>query len=374
MSIMRFLLDSGGAFLSSGQIFANAVRTGQSGLPKPPPPTVYTPPKSSTTTKKGSSTTTKKGSSTSRASRSSGGGGSSGGIKKSNDKAQVAALEELLSEGFAKARDQRIDNIQTAYSKGDQILLDGYDTRLKTLLDLREDNEIAEGASSWANLGNRAREASDILTEIATQGGGETDQLQANLIAARNWAANQMEVNRAYHDSVGSSNNAITDLNADTRSARYNLANQMLSDTEQAHATYRNQMAETATQLGNIYANPYSDSHKTDTASMWKRMTDSATDVWENPGVSEDVTEWKGTFREKQARLNNAMLEGATLPAIGAAKRPEGSTLRQEDFAPAMPAAARQPRWNLGVLPADQRNAQKPEKAQEPLLPKWSNG
>lgn len=351
MSTMRFDADTGGGRrLSPGEAFSNAVRTGQSGLPKPQT-TVYVPPKSSSATKKGSTALPKKGSSSttkkasSRSSGSSGGGGGSGGIKKSSDKAQVAALEKLLSEGFAKARDQRIANIQTAHGKGDQILLEGYDTRLKTLLDLRQDNEIAEGASSWANLGNRAREASDILTEIATQGGGETDQMQANLIAARNWAANQMEVNRAYHDSVGSSNNAITDLNADTRSARYNLANQMLSDTEQAWATYQNQMAETATQLGNIYANPYSDSHKADTAGMWKRMTDAATDVWKNPGVSEDVTGWKGTFQAKQARLNNARLEGATQPSIGSAKRPEGSTLRSDG---SKPRDAALPEWSNG--------------------------
>ena len=352
MSVMRLDVGGGSTGRSPGEIFGNAVRTGQSGLPKPQT-TVYVPPKSSSTTKKassstskkGSSTTTKKTSKTARASGSSGGGGSSGGIKKSSDKAQVAALEKLLSEGFAKARDQRIANIQTAHGKGDQILLEGYETRLKTLLDLREDNEIAEGASSWANLGNRAREAGDILTEIATQGGGETDQMQANLIAARNWAANQMEVNRAYYDSVGSSNNAITDLNADTRSARYNLANQMLSDTEQAWATYQNQMADTATQLGNIYSNPYSDSHKADTADMWKRMTDSATDVWKNPGVGSDITEWKGTFKEKQARLNNARLEGATPPAIGSAKRPEGSTLRGDG---PKPRDAALPEWSNG--------------------------
>ena len=185
MSIMRLDVGGGGGRrLSPGEVFGNAVRTGQSGLPMPQT-TVYVPPKpsstkkgSSTTTKKGSSSTTKKASSASRSSGSSGGGGSSGGIKKSSDKAQVAALEKLLSEGFAKARDQRIANIQTAHGKGDQILLEGYDTRLKTLLDLREDNEIAEGASSWANLGNRAREASDILTEIATQGGGESGAAQ----------------------------------------------------------------------------------------------------------------------------------------------------------------------------------------------------
>ena len=106
MSIMRFDIGrgaTGGTNFSPAPVYVP---------PKAAPPPKKTPPKKPST-------------GTAKKSSSSGGGssGSSGGIKKSSDKAQVAALEKLLSEGFAKARDQRIANIQTAHGQGDQILL-----------------------------------------------------------------------------------------------------------------------------------------------------------------------------------------------------------------------------------------------------------
>ena len=224
----------------------------------------------------------------------------------------------------------------------------GYNARLNVLEQLGLDNEKAEGGASWANLSNRAREASDILTEIATQGAGETDQLQAQLIAARNWAANQQEVNRSFYDSQSSNFNALTDLNADTRSARYNLANQSMSDREQAWATYQNQMSDASTQLGNIYSNPYSDSYKTDSKAAWQRMVDTTKDVWTNPGVSDEVRNWQGTSQPRLQQLNNARLEGA-LPAVGKARRPEGSTLRGGDWNPGLDPSQKAPASRLSV-------------------------
>ena len=293
----------------------------------PPKPKTTTKPKTTSKSKTTSSSKSRTTSSSSRSSSSSSSSSSSGGIKKSSDKAQVDALEELLSKGFKSALDKRLANINTAAKQGDEVLMAGYNARLNVLEQLGLDNEKAEGGASWSNLSNRAREASDILTEIAAQGAGETDQLQAQLIAARNWAANQQEVNRSFYDSQSSNFNALTDLNADTRSARYNLANQSMSDREQAWATYQNQMSDASTQLGNIYSNPYSDSYKTDSKAAWQRMVDTTKDVWTNPGVSDKVRNWQGTSQPRLQQLNNARLEGA-LPAVGKARRPEGSTLR----------------------------------------------
>ena len=292
----------------------------------PSKPKTTSKPKPTSKPKTTSSSKSRTTSSSSRSSSSS--SSSSGGIKKSSDKAQVDALEELLSKGFKSALDKRLANIDTAAKQGDEVLMAGYNARLNVLEQLGLDNEKAEGGASWANLSNRAREASDILTEIASQGAGETDQLQAQLIAARNWAANQQEVNRSFYDSQSSNFNALTDLNADTRSARYNLANQSMSDREQAWATYQNQMSDASTQLGNIYSNPYSDSYKTDSKASWQRMVDTTKDVWTNPGVSNEVRNWQGTSQPRLQQLNNARLEGA-LPAVGKPRRPEGSTLRE---------------------------------------------
>ena len=273
--------------------------------------------------------------SVSRASSGGSSGSSGGGVKKTSDKPQVAALEKLLSSGFKKALDQRLANIKQQAAAGDKLLLDGYDTRAESLLKLRTDNEEAEAGASWANLSNRAREAGDILTQAAAQGAGETDQLQAQLIAARNWAANQAEVNRAFFDSVGSNNAAITDLNTDTRSARFNLANQALGDQEQAYATYANQMADAATQLGNIQGNPYSDAYKSGGGkAAWDKMVSAASTAWKNPGVSAEIKDWTPRVQAKQERLNNAALE-SDREAERAARRPEGSTLQRRGKLPA---------------------------------------
>ena len=331
-----------------------------------PRATVYLPPSRSTSapssgTRSGGSST-RGGGSTKKASGSSsgssgGGGGGGGGVKKSSDKAQVAALEQLLSTGFKQALDQRISNIQNAAKQGDTLLMDGYNSRMGVLLDLRKDNEIAEGGSSWANLANRAREAGDILTQAAAMGAGETDQLQAQLLAARNWSANQMEVNRAYYDSLGSSNNAIVDLNADTRSARYNLANQALSDQEQAWSTYANQMSEATTQLGNIQANPFSDSYKADGGkSAWDRMVKEASTVWKNPGVSDDIRNWNGTTQARQELLNNSFLQGARKAELQ--RGPEGSTLRQPSRAPSGNRRGGPSSTNLGAPDGGQNRGQ----------------
>ena len=295
------------------------------------PPSAPSKPK--TTSSSGSRTTSSssRSSSGSSSGSSSSSSSSSGGVKKSSDKAHVAALEELLSNGFKSALDKRLANIDTAAKQGDEVLMAGYNARLNVLEQLGLDNEKAEAGASWANLSNRAREASDILTEIATQGAGETDQLKAQLIAARNWAANQQEVNRSFYDSQSSNFNALTDLNADTRSARYNLANQSMSDREQAWATYQNQMSDASTQLGNIYSNPYSDSYKTDSKAAWQRMVDTTKDVWTNPGVSDEIRNWQGTSQPRMQQLNNARLEGA-LPEVGKPRRPEGSTLRGREW------------------------------------------
>ena len=198
--------------------------------------------------------------------------------------------------------------------------------------ELRTDTEKSENSNTFANLSNRAREGSDLLNEVTSQGAGETDQLQAQLIAIRNWAANQGEVRRTFFDSIGSNNAALMDLNADTRSARHNLATQSLSDREQAYAAYQNQRADAATQLGNIQSNPYSDSFKAGGKAAWDQMAKAASSAgYVNPGVSAAVKDWQGNA-PRAARMNGDQL----LPGISTqkVKRPEGSTIRSWDPEP----------------------------------------
>ena len=322
---------------------ADWARAAVAPTPLPPPAKKAATRSPAKTTKKAATrspakTTTTKSSGSYGSSGSSGSSGS-GDVKKSSDKAQVAALEQLLSNGFRTALDQRLSNITQQRGQGDRILLDGYDLRADSLLKLRTDNEMAESGSSWANIANRAREASDILIQAAGQGAGETDQAHTQLLAARNWSANQAEVNRAFYDALGSNNAAVTDLNADTRSARFNLANQALGDQEQAWSTFANQMADAATQLGNIQGNPYSDSYKADGGKKaWDQMVKAASEAWKNPGVPDDVRNWQGPMQPKDERLGN----GAFLRAERAqAKRPEGATVKASGWDPEAETAKR---------------------------------
>ena len=255
----------------------------------------------------------------------SGGSGGSGGIKKSNDAPQIAALEKMINTEFAKARDTKLSNIKLQLTEQDAALLRGYDERIGQLLGARKDNEMAEAASSYANLVNRARERVDLIAEAATMGAGETDTLRAQMQALRNWDANQADINRSFFDTQRSVNNAITDLNDDVRTARINAQAQALKDQEQVWANYYNQRADAYTQLGNIRGNPYSDSYKKGDDAFDKAATESGMS-WKNPGVSKDIREWKGTAQPVETRLNNSYVK-ATVTNL-AAKKPEGATLR----------------------------------------------
>ena len=300
---------------------------------------ILTPPSASRSVGAGTSKTVQGEKNTAPKTVSTGGTGSSGSsgssaAKKLSDKSQVEILNNLLNYGFAEARDQRIDNLNQRYEQSDETILQGYEDRSGALLRLREDDEKSEADSSFSNLGNRARESADVLAQAANQGAGETDALRTQFMAVRNWSANQHEINRSYFDAIQSNNSAITELNADTRQARVNLANQNLADQEQAWATYQNQMADTASQLGNVLRNPSSDSY--DAAGgeeAWQKMEEATMDVWESPGVDEDILNWEGDVQPEKGRTNSTdAFSWGEGPIPGFAqqkkKRPEGATLK----------------------------------------------
>ena len=254
-----------------------------------------------------------------------GGGGGGGGysVKKTDDKQILKALKKLLDGGFAKARNQNLANIDKMYATQDADLLKGYEARAEQLGLARTDNEKSEADASFANLANRARETQDILAQTAEQGAGESDTAKAQLMALQNWDANQGEVNRSYFDTVRSVNNAVNDLNVDTRTARINLATQMLGDKQQAWANYQNQMVETATQAANISANPYSNAYKKNSG-FYKKIVKNASKVWENPGVDKAITEWEGTAKPEEGKLNNTQMGAAA--TVQQPKKPTGAS------------------------------------------------
>ena len=253
------------------------------------------------------------------------GSGSGGGysVKKNDDKQILKALKQLLDGGFAKARDQQLANINTMYATQDADLLKGYSSRAEQLGLARTDNDKAEVDASFANLANRARETQDILAQTAEQGAGESDTAKAQLMALQNWDANQGEVNRSYFDTVRSVNNAVNDLNVDTRTARINLATQMLGDKQQAWANYQNQMVETATQAANLRANPYSNAYKKNSG-YYKEIVKNAKKVWKNPGVDKSISNWEGNTQPQEGELNNTELAAAA--TVQQPKKPTGAS------------------------------------------------
>ena len=267
--------------------------------------------------------------------KSSGGGGgakasasssASSGVKESSDKPQLTALQGLLKGGFAKAREQKLKNAFTLYAAQDKDLVNGYNSRMAGILKSRDDNEKSEVDASFANLSNRARESTDLLAQAASQGAGETDTLKTQLMAIRNWDANQADVNRSYFDTQRSINSSIADLNADSRTARMNLAVDALGDYDQIWTNYYNQRADAYTQMGNIHANPYSDSHDPK-STAYASMAKEASSAWKNPGVNKSLQNWKGSVQEQERKLNNSAYKGAD--TVNNIKRPEGSTLKK---------------------------------------------
>ena len=270
-------------------------------------------------------TTTKKTTSNKTTTKKSGSGGGGGGysVKKNDDKPILKALEQLLKGGFAKARDQQLANIDTMYATQDADLLKGYESRSNQLGLARTDNDKSEADASFANLANRARETQDILAQTAEQGAGESDTAKAQLMALQNWDANQSEVNRSYFDTVRSVNNAVNDLNVDTRTARINLATQMLGDKQQAWSNYQNQMVETATQAANLRANPYSNAYKKNSG-YYKEIVKNAKKVWENPGVDKAISDWEGAAQPQEGKLNNT--EMGNVATVQQPKKPAGAS------------------------------------------------
>lgn len=296
-------------------------------------------------------------------SKSSGGGGGGGGDpylaaqrkaqSKSNQRYldQAAALEKqaralryaLGDSGVIKALEQKLSNIQLTQVSQDRTIMEGYGSRVGQLKGSAQDNEKASAGAEQSALVNRGRERANAVSEAMLQGAGESDVLRSQLMSLRNWESNQSEAQRSYFDTQRSINASLTDLNADTKTARTNIQIEANADREQLWSAYYDQRSELRTSLGNLYgqqaelygyANEQVGSRKTRSkmrhaqkamGENYMRASELQSKAWDNPGISSEIQGWKG---EGEIKGQNNLSKIENLQTAESKKRPEGATLR----------------------------------------------
>ena len=247
--------------------------------------------------------------------------------------AALVSQQKGLLKSFGKQRDVKLGNIKSAWSSSDKSLLSGYTSSLRGLRTSAKENDKSEADSTFQNVSNAVRERGDVLGEISSNGGGETDVLRGQLASLRNYTTNQNEINRSFFDTLGSVNRSITSLNVDTSTSRNNLWNQAEADRESAWANYYNQMSDTNTQITNIENS--NTNVKTDSSVAYnKTQKNSGKNAATYAGKSykkatnTKLGSWSGKGAEEKRKLTSGN-RSAIRSLAGPMKRAEGATLRK---------------------------------------------
>lgn len=260
---------------------------------------------------------------------------------------QQADAQFRLLQRFGRRRRLQLGNIDKALRTADSALLKSYKATSGQLAGARSDNEKAEASASFANTTNLQRESSDLQTQTAAVGAGESDTLRTQLQAIRNWDANQQEVGRSFFDTLRTVNSSITDLNNDTRTSRINLRQEANTDREQIWSNYYDRMADTWTTIYNIegsnpnlgarntaekgsaeYENPIQ-AYERKYRLAHRNAARAAGSGYRAPAISKALQNWQGSVRAEGARLASSNLAAVVRPPR--MKRPEGATLRYVD-------------------------------------------
>ena len=176
-------------------------------------------------------------------------------LQKAKDlEAQLAAFKlALSSKGLSKARRQNIRDIEQALLSQLAEAKDAAAQRYETFAAAGQNAEIDTGRVLEAGVSNTVRERQEAMTQLLSQGAGETDAMRAMLMAARNWQANAGEANRSYFDSMASANAGITDLSLDTETAMANAWRGAESEKDRLWQEYYKARADTFTSRSNVY-------------------------------------------------------------------------------------------------------------------------
>jgi len=250
-----------------------------------------------------------------------------------NTRSLVDGQYKLL-DSFGKQRDIKLTNIEAALAQGRELLMGNYGTAIGGLMGSAKDNDAAEADASFSNIANAVRERGDLMSQVASQGAGETDLMRATLQSLRNYGANQEQTNRAFFDTLRSVNSAIGSLNRDTSTGKANLWQQAEGDREAAHANYWNQLSDTWTQIWNIENSntnvngPGSVAYEKKYGNAADEAANAAAQSYLKKGLPANYLEWEGKGETQQRALTSSN-KAATVNLGGEQKRPEGATLRR---------------------------------------------
>jgi len=176
-------------------------------------------------------------------------------LQKARDlEAQLEAFRiALSSQGLAKARRQNVRDVERALLSQLNEAKEAATQRYDAFLTAGQNAEIDTGRVLESGISNAVRERAEAMTQLLTQGAGETDAVRALLMAARNWQANAGEANRAYYDTMASTNAGITDLSLDTETAMANAWRGAESEKDRLWQEYYKSRADTLTSRSNVY-------------------------------------------------------------------------------------------------------------------------
>lgn len=247
---------------------------------------------------------------------------------------EAADAKFKLLSGYETARDKKLGNITAGLKASDKTLLANYSKLAKGLVATRADNDMSEADQTYANIANTIRERGDIVSEVASQGAGETDRLQAQLQALRNHDANQNDINRSFYDTLRGVNRSITGLNTETITGRKNIFDQAETDREAAWSNFYNQQADTWTEIFNIENQNQNREDNETTAKYNRHYTDAAKKAQEAVKGTYTKLKWdpKKEKWSNQAQSEDRSLTSNKAQVInigGKMSRPEGATLRK---------------------------------------------
>jgi hypothetical protein len=268
-------------------------------------------------------------------------------LQKAKDlEAQLEAFRiALSSKGLSKARRQNIRDVEQALLSQLDEAKQGATMRYDAFLTAGQNAEVDTARVAETGVSNMVRERQEAMSQLLSQGAGETDATRAMLMAARNWQANAGEANRAYFDSMASTNAGITDLSLDTETAMANAFRGAESEKDRLWQEYYKSRADTLTSRSNTYnqmlahyrvAESYEVEPKKGKKKEAKQGIEqdsaAAARTLSRSYKQKQLPDWISGYSagaQLEARQGNTNLAAA--PVIGASVKPDGASLRRWD-------------------------------------------